>query len=254
MYMKKIHSRDPSTNTKKDYDFLDNLQNYFTESKGSLPEKLQNFPKYAPRQDMTNLLARYEIFKKVHEVHGSVIECGVKLGGGLMTWAHFSSILEPVNYQRQIIGFDTFTGFPGISNKDKKSISKFAKKGGYASHAYDDLLNCVKLYDSNRFIDHIPKIKLVKGDAVKTIPKFVKDNPHLVISLLNLDFDLFEPTKVAIETFVPRMPKGSIIVFDEINNESWPGETLAVFETIGINNLKIQRIGFGDVISYAILE
>jgi hypothetical protein len=252
--MKKTHYRDPSTNTKKDYDFLNELEKYFESSQGTLAEKLQNFTKFTPRQDMTNLLARFEIFKKVHEVQGSVIECGVRLGGGLFSWAHFSSILEPVNYQRKIIGFDTFTGFPSISKKDEKSISKFAKKGGYASNAYEDLQNCVKLYDTNRFIEHIPKIQLVKGDAVKTIPKFVKDNPHLVISLLNLDFDLFEPTKVAIENLVPRMPKGSIIVFDEINNESWPGETLAVLETLGINNLRIQRIGFDDVKSYAILE
>ncbi len=251
---KKIHSRDPSTNIQKDYDFLNGLEKFFKNSQGTIAEKLQNFPKYAPRQNMTHLLARYEIFKQIHNIQGSVIECGVRLGGGLMTWAHFSSILEPVNYQRKIIGFDTFTGFPQITKKDKKSISKFARKGGYASHAYDDLLECIKLYDSNRFIEHISKIQLVKGDARKTIPKFLKNNPHTVVSLLNLDFDLYEPTKVALKNFVPHMPKGAIIIFDELNSESWPGETEAVFDTIGIKNLKINRITFDDVKSYAVIE
>ena len=45
---------------------------------------------------------------------GSVVECGVNLGGGIFSWAHFSSILEPYNYHRKIIGFDTFLGIPKL--------------------------------------------------------------------------------------------------------------------------------------------
>jgi len=116
------------------------------------------------------------------------------------------------------------------------------------------LQKCIELYDSNRFLNHIPKIELVKGDARKTIPKYLKQNPHLVVSLLNLDMDIFEPTKVALENFVPRMPKGGIIIFDELNSKDWVGETRAVLKTIGIRNLKIERFSFDSHISYAILD
>ena len=54
---------------------------------------------------------------------------------------------------------------------------------------------------------HIPKIELVKGDVRKTIPKYIKDNPHLIVSLLYLDLDLYEPTRAALRNFIPRMPK-----------------------------------------------
>lgn len=120
--------------------------------------------------------------------------------------------------------------------------------------AYDDIKECIRLYDLNRSIEHIPRVELVVGDATKTIPKYIKDNPHLVVSMLYLDFDLYEPTKIDIEQFLPRMPKGSVIAFDELNQSSWPGETLAILETIGLRNLRIERFPFAPALSFAVLE
>lgn len=58
----------------------------------SLPweRKMENFPKYVRRQNLTRFLALYEIFKQVVEVKGSIIECGVHQGFGVMTWAKLS--------------------------------------------------------------------------------------------------------------------------------------------------------------------
>jgi len=191
--------------------------------------------------------------KKVLNVQGSIIECGVLLGGGLMTFAQLSAILEPINHQRKIIGFDTFSGFPKISESDQKSTSGFAHTGGLAVDSYEDLRDCIRLYDNNRFLNHVPKVELVKGDITVTVPQYLQKNPHLVISLLYLDADVYEPTKVALDKFVPRMPKGSIIAFDELNTKSFVGETLATLESIGINKLKIQRFTFDATKCYAIL-
>ena len=58
---------------------------------------------------------------------------------------------------------------------------------------------------------------MIKGDATKTIPKFVKENPYLIIALLYLDFDIYEPTKVALEHLLQLVPKGGIVGLDEIN-------------------------------------
>mgnify|MGYP005641561293 FL=1 len=110
-------------NTPNDFEFLKKLDEYFDSSLGTNIEKLQNFAKYVPRQDLTNFLARYEIFKKILNVPGSIIECGVLFGGGLMTFAQLSSIFEPVNFERKIIGFDTFSGLTKFSKYDKMSFS-----------------------------------------------------------------------------------------------------------------------------------
>lgn len=230
-----------------------NYAKIFKNSSDITEIKLQNFPKYTRRQDATRFLACYEIFKKILDIKGSIVECGVYRGFSLMSWALFSTILEPVNLTRRIYGFDTFGGFSSISAKDENKFRKINVKE-LSSDSYKELYKIIKVYDSNRFLGHIEKVKIIKGDAKQTIPKFIKDNPHLVISLLYLDFDLYEPTKIAIESFFPRIPKGGIIAFDELDNPIWPGETLAILESIGVGKLKIQRIEFDPYIGYAIKE
>jgi hypothetical protein len=224
----------------------------FSSCPDSLEEKLASFPKYIRRQDLARLLARYEIFKKVLDTKGSIIECGVFRGFGLMAWANFSAILEPANLTRRIYGFDTFGGFRSVGEKDRNRF-RTIEEGELRSDAYDELSELVRIYDSNRFLGHVRKVELVKGDARKTIPEFIERNPHLVVSLLFLDFDLYEPTKVAIEHFLSRMPKGAIIAFDELDNPIWPGETLALLETVGIKSLSLQRLAWDPYIGYAVL-
>lgn len=215
--------------------------------------KLDEFTKYIRRQKLTRLLALYELFKIVLPIKGSIIECGVHRGFGLMAWAQMSAVLEPVNLTRRIYGFDTFGGFTKISPADKSKFSQ-TKQGALAANSFRELKQLIKLYDANRFLGHIEKVKLIKGDALKTIPQFVKENKHLVVSLLFLDFDLFEPTKAAIENFYPRMPQDAIIAFDELDNPIWPGETMALLKTLGINKLKIQRFSFDPYIGYAVVK
>lgn len=239
--------------TKAEQEAGKELERIFKQSPDSIEIKLENFPKYIRRQKLTRLVSLYELFKKVLQIKGSIIECGVYHGFGLMVWAHLSAILEPDNLTRRIYGFDTFEGFPSLSNKDRGRLSAEIKKGSFGSSSYEELQKIIKVYDKNRFLGHINKVELIKGDVVKTIPKFIKQNPHLIVSLLFLDFDLFEPTKTALKNFYPRMPKGSIIAFDELDNPLWPGETLALLDTIGLNKLKIEKLLFEPFISYVVL-
>jgi hypothetical protein len=109
----------------------------------------------------------------------------------------------------------------------------------------------IELNDKDRFLGHIPKVELIKGDATQTIPAFLADHPHLVVSLLFMDFDLYEPTRVALEYFVPRMPKGAIIAFDELDNPLWPGETNALIDTLGMGKLHLERLEFDPYIAFA---
>lgn len=226
----------------------------FDANPSSWETKLENFPKYVRRQNLTRFLALYEIFKLIQPVKGSIIECGVNHGFGTMSWAKFSAILEPVNLMRRIYGFDTFEGFPGVSDKDRSATSQHVKEGDLAADVHDELTQLVDIYDSTRFIGHVNKVKLVRGDATKTIPAFIEENPHLLVSLLYLDFDLYEPTKVALEHFLPRMPRGAVVAFDELDNPLWPGETLAMLETHAKRPLRIERLDFDPYIGFAILD
>ena len=245
---------DPSTQTASDREFATALEDYLSGSLGSNVDKLKNFNKYVPRQSLALFLAKNELFKRIVGVHGHVMECGVFLGGGLMTWAQLSAIYEPVNHVRRVVGFDTFQGFPGFHPKDGEPQIEYAKVGGLSTGALEDVNESIRLFDLNRPIGHIGRVELVAGDALETIPAYVEENAHLVVAMLYLDFDLYEPTKVAIENLLPRMPRGAILAFDELNQKNWPGETRAVLETVGIRNLRIERFDYTPQISYAVLD
>jgi hypothetical protein len=215
---------------------------------------VNNFAKYIRRQELTRFLVRHELFKKILNIKGSIVECGVFSGNGLFSWAQLSAILEPTSFHRKIFGFDTFEGFPSVHEKDaggKESLDW--KKGDLKDESYKDLVRCVELFDMNRFLPQFPKVELIRGDFMQTGDAFLKDNPHLLIAGLYLDFDLYEPTKKALELFLPRMAKGSFLGFDEINNAFWPGETLALLEAMEIKNVTIQKFPYEPNMAYIIL-
>lgn len=250
--------RDPKTQTENDRFFQEEIGPYFESSRGSTLNKLENFSRFVPRQNLALFLAKNALFERIATVHGSIVECGVFMGGGLFTWAQLSAIHEPVNHNRKIIGFDSFEGFPSIGERDQASTESselsYKTTGGYRFDGEEELHDGIRLFDRNRTIGHVPKVELVKGDACQTIPLFVEANPHLVVSLLYLDFDLFEPTLAALREFVPRMPKGAIIAFDELNQAQWPGETMAVLSEIGLRNLAVRRFTYTPALSYAVLD
>lgn len=236
-----------------DKQYIEELGKYIESSQLSNIEMFENFAKYIPRWSLMRFLTKYEMFKRILDVAGVIIEAGVYHGGGLMSWAQLSAILEPYNHQRHIIGFDTFEGFTSLADKDGSENPKFKKAGAWASTSYDDILRCSQIHDITRPMGQIPKVYLVPGDIMETAERFIKENPQTVVSLLYLDVDLYEPTKKMLEVFAPRMVKGSIIAFDQINTQAFPGETLAVDEMLGIRNLEIKRFPFGTSITYAIL-
>lgn len=246
--------REEKDATPQERSYQEELERYFATSVGSNVEKLRNFTKYSTRQSLTQFISRYEIFKRVLHVQGSIVECGVLFGGGLMAFAQLSAILEPVNNQRKVIGFDTFSGFPDLHEADRVGLSAHLRPSGFAVDTFDDLKEAVRLFDANRFLGHIPKVKLIRGDARETIPRYLEENPHTIVSLLYLDFDIYEPTKVALEHFLPRIPRGGIVVFDELNAENWPGETAAVLEMVEISKLRLERFPFDSYVSFAVVD
>lgn len=246
---------EPRTNTQKDLVYRQRLCAHFESATGTTYEKLWSFARFVPRQRFTMMLSKFDLMRQILDVQGSIVEIGVHFGAGLFEWAQFSEILEPRNYQRKIYGFDNFQGFEGITAQDAHAEqSVHLVEGGLHADVFEELIENIKIFDLTRVLGHIPKIHLVKGNANETIPHFVGQNPQLVVSLLYLDVDLYGPTATALECFLPRMPKGAVIVFDELNCEKFPGETVAVHEKLGINRLRIKRSTFDTWLSYAVIE
>jgi hypothetical protein len=224
----------------------------FASSPDDLPTRLASAARYLRRAQVTRFAALYELFKLALPVKGSVVECGVFRGSSFMTLAQLSAALEPTNLTRRLYGFDSFGGFPAVTSQDRPEQTG-AAPGGLAADSYDELSRLLEIYDTDRFLGHLPKAMLVRGDVCETIPKFVAGNPHLMVSLLFLDLDLYEPTVTALRHFLPRMPKGAVLAFDELDNPLWPGETSAVLDEVGLGRLELRRFDFDPYIGYAVL-
>lgn len=245
--------------TTEDALFNEELANFHDECGLSTIDKIQSFPVFARRQDLAKLLCRYEIFKEAVEIHGSVLELGVFLGSGLLSFAKFSAILEPVNNSRRFFGFDTFAGFPKTSRQDRPSGFKSKQQRKASANAFgiagfEFVTRATELFDQNRFLPQVPKVELIRGDAAKTVPGFLKKHPELVIALLYIDINLYEPLRKTLPLLWERIPKGGIIAFDELNAPQYPGETLAVVESVGLGNLRLKRGPFSSYVSYAVKE
>lgn len=213
----------------------------------STQQKLANFPNWVRHRDLARFLYRAEIFRSVVNVPGAVFECGVLFGGGLASWLHLSEIYEPVNFSRRIYGFDTFEGFRDVGAEDRPDGAR--DEAWYRAGHFDvgqcevHLRGLVPLIEETRKVQRPDRVKLVKGDAAQTVGAELEADKSLLVALLYLDMDLYEPTRAVLEACRPRMPKGAVVVLDELCCPDWPGETQALLDVFGgsIRGLQIER-------------
>ena len=207
-------------------------------------EVSRNFSIYARRVILKRFLAHYEFFRRVIDLPGDIIELGVYRGASLMSWANFLEIRNMGDRQKQVFGFDNFSGFGEMDEKDGKSDSRVRKAaGGFDSSEFEAvLLDAISIFDNDRFIPHKPRVKLIKGDISETVPKFVEDNPGLRICLMHFDCDMYRPTLAGLKHFWPLVVPGGVVLFDEYGIRPWEGESRAVDEFFAEGRVKIQKL------------
>jgi hypothetical protein len=219
-------------------------------------ELLGNLGLFMPSKHLARLLFFRDIYAQVVTTHGIIVEFGVRWGATLALLANLRSLYEPFNRHRRIVGFDTFDGFKGVAAEDGPGAGTRFKDGDFSvSASYDEeLARLLTLHEQTNPMSHVKRFELVKGDAVQTVPAWFDAHPEAVVSLAIFDFDIYAPTKAALLAVKPRLFKGSVLVFDELSDDVFPGETVAVQEVLGLNNLRIQRSPFVSRVCYAVVE
>lgn len=217
-------------------------------------EILANLGLYLTSKNLARILFFYEIYQKIINTHGVIMEFGVRWGQTLSIMSALRGILEPFNRHRRIVGFDTFKGFVGVSEQDGEKCQ--CEDGSFSvSDNYMETLNSILFHQEQlNPMSHIKRFELVDGDAIKTIPDYLKRHPETVVSLAIFDFDIYKPTKAALEAIKPHICRGSVLVFDELCDDIFPGETVAVNEVLGINNCRFQRMPMASRVSYMVVE
>jgi hypothetical protein len=200
-----------------------------------LRDILESFAIYARRINITRFLAHYELFRMVQETPGCIVECGVYQGNSLFAFAKFLEIFSPGDRIRHVIGFDSFKGFERFAPEDGPEYPNRSKViGGWNPGEFRDCFyKFLAIYHADQFVPHAKRVFVVEGDVNETVPKYVEDNPGLRISLLHLDIDLYEPTRVALEHLYPRVVPGGLVVLDEYGMTEWGGESTAFEEYFG---------------------
>ncbi len=230
------------------------LFNLFENNPLPKEELLSNLGLFIKRQDLSRILFMNELYQKQLGVHGSIFEFGVRWGQNLALLESLRGTYEPFNYNRKIVGFDTFEGFPSVDKKDGEN--EIIKEGSYSvTPNYEEYLQkLLRCLENENPISHIPTTDLVKGDATKTIHEYLKKHPETILSMVYFDFDIYKPTKECLQAIKPHLTKGAVVGFDELNFHAFPGETLALKEVFGLSTVSLQRSQFGVHQSYIILD
>lgn len=231
------------------------LVQMFEQSPLPTEDKLINFGLYMRSPYLASILFLDEMYQKILDVPGVIMEFGVWWGSNLALFQSLRGVYEPYNYTRKVVGFDTFEGYPDYMKEEDKN-SKYLFKGNYSvSENYEEYLSeLMDYHEKENVMPNKKKYELVKGDVVQTLPKYLEDNPQTVISMVYFDMGLYEPTKVALQAIRPYLTKGSILIMDELNFPDMPGETIAVREVLGLDKYRIQRSKYTPDRCYITIE
>lgn len=216
-------------------------------------EIMNNIGLFLDRRILSRFLFIQELYEQIIPIHGSIFEFGVRYGQNLSLFTSLRGIHEPYNYNRKIVGFDTWEGFLDVHSKDDK---KRWKKGDFAvPEGYEIFLENVLLkHEQMAPIETIKKFELVKGDASIKVKDYLKNHQETIISLAYFDFDIYQPTRDCLEAIIPYLSKGAIIGFDEINVPEWPGETAAMRELLGSGKFRIVHSKYRANAGYIVYE
>jgi hypothetical protein len=204
----------------------------------------RNLSLYLERETIGDILTTADLYRRILNVPGEVFEFGVRWGRRIALFLGLRELFEPYNYTRRIIGFDTFKGFPEITVRDGNH--PILREGGLAvSQEYvEHLTDILNLHERDGTLGHIRRYEIRVGDVRKTLPQYLDEHPESIISLAYFDLDLHDPTRSCLELILERMPRGSILAFDQLGQLNFPGETAAVREVLQLPETRFERLTY----------
>lgn len=214
-------------------------------SKRSIPDEhlLVNMGLYTRSSALAKILFLDEMYRKILKIPGKLMVFGLWWGQDVIVLENLRAIHEPYNHARKIVGFDTFSGYPDeeIGENDKKS--DVIRGGGYSvsKNYYEYLCDLVQYHENENIMHNVKKVDLVKGDVMETLPAYFKAHPETIVAMAYFDMALYQPTKVALDYVLQSCVKGSVIVFDELNDADYPGESIALKEVADLKGIKMER-------------
>jgi hypothetical protein len=196
----------------------------------STKDLLGNYLAFIQRRSVCRLLAHYEMFKLIRDLPGSIVEIGVFMGSGLFTWSYFLETFCASDRVRKVFGFDDFEGYSKYSQHDHQA-SAFVDRKMHHLQTDRSLIEALNaLHNDDNILKGVERSRIIPGNILETVPRFCEAMRGLRLSLLYLDANLYEPTKVALEHFYPLVVPGGVVAFNGYGQHPWEGESSALDE------------------------
>jgi hypothetical protein len=196
----------------------------------------------APTSRISKFATHMDLYRKVSGLPGEIIECGVFKGASLCRLIKFRDLFDN-KFAKKIIGFDTFGPFPEADfGPDKAVRQRFIDEAGETSITVEKLEELLTANGLNE------NVELVAGNLLETAPDYIEAHQQLKISLLHIDVDLYEPTKIALECFFPLVVRGGIVILDDYG--AFPGSNAAIDEYLENTGIVVQKLPYSNAISY----
>tara|TARA_B100000686_G_C16790266_1_gene978193 strand:- start:3110 stop:3787 length:678 start_codon:yes stop_codon:yes gene_type:complete len=183
-------------------------------------------------------VAHSRLYEMTVGIPGHFVEIGVFKGASFCRFRKLGRLFHPDHY-RSFLGFDVFSKFPEADYEaDRKLLQDMNKISGEHSINDEDLMNIL----AEQGLDQ--NVELIKGDIRKTLPNYLNDHQEMTFSCVNIDVDLYEPIRVAMENIFPLVVSGGIIMIDDY--EGFPGAKKAVDDYLREQNRpeKIEKLPF----------
>ena len=196
----------------------------------------------APIARISKFATHLDLFRRISDLAGDIVECGVFKGVSLSRWVKFRALFENP-FSKKIIAFDTFGKFPPARYAPDVSVRQgFVDEAGSKSIKKEEFISLLEKLGLNQ------NIELIKGDILKTVPGYKKNNPQLKISLLHIDVDLYEATEMCLREFYPLVVKGGIVILDDYG--AFPGANKAIDSFFKNKKIKINKLPNSNAISF----
>jgi hypothetical protein len=201
----------------------------------------------------TSTLKQYfDLISLTEKVDGDIAELGVSKGASIVTTG---LLLEALGSHRNVMGFDTFSGFPNYSEMDNFSNFQTLYQNGQISEEHWFKVQLNREFVAARGADVSPgkisnssdfsetskaivenkityfqlgsRIILIEGDFTKNLENELVGKS---LSLVLLDSDLFDSYELTLPHLWRSLTPGGYIYLDEYYSLKFPGPRFAVDE------------------------
>jgi hypothetical protein len=180
---------------------------------------IHHAPAFAGHINLARYLALYEAYKMALPFAGHIAEAGIWKGTCSIFFAKLLRVFEP-DSNTLVHGFDWFKG--ARLEGDEVGL---VQDGLYAA-SFEWVAKLVSV----QHLDDV--VRLHNLDLARDLPGFFAAHPHLQFKLVFLDCGLYKVVRACLEHFWPRLTPGGVLILDNFNHETAPGETAAVREIL----------------------